>query len=60
MTKRAGRGHASAQVKREHVGMASDSFLKMFGSKRLAPAGPVRKDVVQKAERTTAYSENFR
>ena len=46
MTKRASRGHISAQVEREYVGMGRNSFLKMFGLKKLVSTDPMRKDMV--------------
>ena len=46
MTKTASRGHTSAQVKREYIGMARNSFLKIFGLKKLVSTGSMRKDVV--------------
>ena len=46
MTKRASRGHTSAQVKREYIGVVRNSFLKMFGLKELVSTGPMRKDVI--------------
>ena len=46
MTKRASRGRTSAQVKKQYVGMARNSFLKMFGLKKLVSTDPMRKDTV--------------